>query len=64
MKTTASDTSPLPAASSHHVLTDIMMAEGHLEAAALVAKAVGTSDPTLSFQRALQARVVSRAVTG
>lgn len=50
---TASETSHFPAVSTHHVISDIMIAEVHLEAGAVLAKAFWTSDPTFSFQSAL-----------
>lgn len=38
---------------SHHVISDIMIAEVHLEAGGVLGKAFWTSDPTFSFQTAL-----------
>lgn len=45
METTAAETSHFPTVSSHRVIRDIMIAEVHLEAGAVLARASWTSDP-------------------
>lgn len=58
MEMAASETSHFSTVSSHHAISDIMIAEMRLEAGAVLAKVSETSDPTFSFQTALTSRIV------
>lgn len=49
MEMAASETSHFPTVSSHQVISDILIAEVHLESGAVLVKAFWTSDPTLAL---------------